>query len=323
MRHFDVFNGDADGLCALHQLRLAAPLDSDLITGVKRDISLLDRVEAGAGDQVTVLDISFDKNRSAVIRLLDQGAHLHYYDHHYAGEIPRHPNLHAHIDTDSGQGTSLIVDARLGGAHRAWALVGTYGDNLDAAAEEAAKPLQLNAQDRARLRALGIYLNYNSYGATLADLFATPEQIFRRLQPYPNPLDFIAEDPLFAILREGYHDDLARAQALVPRFSSASHRLFILPCEPWARRVSGVFANDLAREAPEQAHAILTRNAQAGFLVSVRAPLARPDGADTLCRAFESGGGRKAAAGINLLPEADYDRFLEHFRAAFLGPGDQ
>ncbi|MGJ8687531.1 MAG: DHH family phosphoesterase, partial [Spongiibacteraceae bacterium] len=55
MAHIDVFNGDADGICALLQLRLAAPLDSELVTGVKRDISLLDRVAAGADDQLTVL----------------------------------------------------------------------------------------------------------------------------------------------------------------------------------------------------------------------------------------------------------------------------
>ena len=42
-RAIDVFNGDADGLCALHQLRLAEPLaDAQLVTGVKRDIALLD-----------------------------------------------------------------------------------------------------------------------------------------------------------------------------------------------------------------------------------------------------------------------------------------
>ena len=35
MRYFDVFNGDADGICALHQLRLADPLDSTLVTGLK------------------------------------------------------------------------------------------------------------------------------------------------------------------------------------------------------------------------------------------------------------------------------------------------
>jgi len=42
-----------------------------------------------------------------------------------------------------------------------------------------------------------------------------------------------------------------------------------------------------------------------------------PDGADELCRQFESGGGRKAAAGINLLPDAEYDRFAAAFVEAF------
>ena len=52
--NYDVFNGDADGICALLQLRLAEPLDSKLITGVKRDISLLKQVDASSGDSVTV-----------------------------------------------------------------------------------------------------------------------------------------------------------------------------------------------------------------------------------------------------------------------------
>ena len=65
MRQIDVFNGDADGLCALQQLRLAEPADSVLVTGVKRDIALLERVSAGAGDLVTVLDVSLDTNRQA------------------------------------------------------------------------------------------------------------------------------------------------------------------------------------------------------------------------------------------------------------------
>ena len=59
---YDVFNGDADGICALHQLRLAAPCTSVLITGAKRDIALLERVQAQAGDVVTVLDISMARN---------------------------------------------------------------------------------------------------------------------------------------------------------------------------------------------------------------------------------------------------------------------
>jgi hypothetical protein len=44
MNPIDCFNGDADGLCALHQLRLAEPAESELVTGVKRDIQLLERI---------------------------------------------------------------------------------------------------------------------------------------------------------------------------------------------------------------------------------------------------------------------------------------
>ena len=60
--NYDVFNGDADGLCVLHQLRLQNPAPAKLVTGVKHDIKLLDRVEASTGDHVTVLDISLDSN---------------------------------------------------------------------------------------------------------------------------------------------------------------------------------------------------------------------------------------------------------------------
>lgn len=34
MINIDIFNGDADGICALIQLRLAEPLDTRLITRV-------------------------------------------------------------------------------------------------------------------------------------------------------------------------------------------------------------------------------------------------------------------------------------------------
>ena len=63
MKRFYAFNGDADGLCALQQLRLVDPRDATLVTGVKRDIQLLRRVNAATGDEVTVLDISLDANR--------------------------------------------------------------------------------------------------------------------------------------------------------------------------------------------------------------------------------------------------------------------
>lgn len=321
MTHFDVFNGDADGICALQQLRLAEPLEAIAVTGVKRDVGLLARVPAAEGDRVTVLDISLDSNRAALNRVLAAGAHVRYFDHHFPGEIPVHPGLECHVETLPEKGTSLLVDEYLGGRHRAWAVVGTFGDNFDTAARRAAEPLGLSASDLGRLRELGICLNYNGYGEDLADLHFAPDALFRRLHPYASPLEFMAEDSAFAALMDGYEDDMARGRAVAPTLEGAGHRLLILPAEPWARRVGGVLANALVRQSPERAHALLTRLPAGGFVVSVRAPLTRPEGADVLCRAFETGGGRKAAAGINALPEAEYDRFVARFCAAFGAPG--
>jgi hypothetical protein len=313
----DVFNGDADGLCALQQLRLAEPGETTLITGVKRDIALLSRVTAGPGDRVTVLDVSLDKNREPLLRLLEQGVQIRYFDHHFAGEVPRHSLLEAHIGSIPDQGTSLLVDAALEGRFRAWAVVGTFGDNFDQAARRAAQPLDLAEGDLADLRDLGIYLNYNGYGERIEDLHFPPDTLFRRLAPYADPLDFIRNDEAFAILRAGFASDMVRAGEATAELATARHALYILPAEPWARRVSGVLANDLAQGVPDRAHALLTRLPEGGFVVSVRAPLIAPDGADALCRQFPTGGGRKAAAGINRLAEADYDAFVRAFQAAF------
>jgi len=317
MAIFDVFNGDADGICALQQLHLSDPRESVLVTGVKRDIALVQQVDAGPGDLVAVLDVSFDKNRDACMDLLERGASVLYFDHHFPGEVPAHPNLDARIETLPDKGTSLLVDDYLRGAHRAWAVVGTYGDNFDEAAARAAAPLELRDDNLDLLRELGILINYNGYGAAVDDLHFSPAELFRSLAPYADPLVFAHEDPAFARLREGYLDDMARAEDAAIQHPGPRHRYVILPAKPWARRVGGVYANALAQAEPERAHALLTELPEGGFVVSVRAPLARRDGADALCRQFETGGGRKAAAGINQLPEAALDDFIKAFIAAF------
>jgi hypothetical protein len=74
MSHYDVFNGDADGICALVQLRNADPRASTLVTGVKRDINLLKQIDAQPGDSITVLDVSLDKNREGLEKVLAAGA---------------------------------------------------------------------------------------------------------------------------------------------------------------------------------------------------------------------------------------------------------
>jgi single-stranded DNA-specific DHH superfamily exonuclease len=317
MAHFDVFNGDADGLCALHQLRLEEPLESVLVTGVKRDIALLERVDAQRGDVVTALDISMASNRAALDALLERGVEVHYFDHHFAGELPQHPGLTATIDTSPSVCTGILVDRFLQGRRRIWAVVAAFGDNLDASALALAAPLHLGAAQLDALRELGENLAYNAYGDTEADLIVHPAELYRRLARYADPFRMIDEEPLLGSIGESRRDDLARAAALQPEFASARAAVYVLPDAAWSRRVRGSFGNALANRAPDLAHAILTRNAQDGYMVSVRAPRAKPTGADALCRAFTTGGGRAAAAGINHLPEEKLPEFVRRLEQAF------
>jgi len=312
-REIDVFNGDADGICALHQLRLDAPGDSLLITGPKRDISLLKRVKAQAGDRITVLDIALSKNRDALDALLAAGAQIRYFDHHQPGEIPVHPHFEPHIDTDANVCTSLLVNQALQGRQLIWAVTAAFGDNLADSARQAAAPLGLSDDQLVQLQSLGECLNYNGYGESLDDLFYDPAELYLQLRPYADPFAFIAESPAYQILKTGYHDDMARAVAVNATDARASGRVFMLPAEKWARRISGVFGNQLAVESPTQAHAVLSAKPDGGYVVSVRAPLANKAGADTLCSQFDTGGGRKGAAGINHLPEAELGRFIATF----------
>ena len=318
MTHYDVFNGDADGLCALQQLRLHKPIDDAvLVTGVKRDISLLKKVEANAGDSITVLDISLDKNREDLQRLLAAGCTVEYFDHHFAGEIPSHPLLTTTIDTSPVTCTSLLVNDAIDGAQLGWAVAGAFGDNFHDAARATAQPMGLEAEQLEALCELGTCLNYNGYGTDINDLFFHPEALARAMRPYRDPLDFIANEADYQTLRAGYHDDMGRAEALSPEESDAKTALIIMPDEPWARRVSGVYGNLLARNFPERAHAILTRMDNGSYRVSVRAPLSTRQGADVLCLEFPNGGGRQAAAGINELPEENYGHFVARFKAIF------
>ena len=187
MTHFDAFNGDADGICALHQLRLATPMDAVLVSGVKRDIALLQRVGAEAGDSVTALDISMAVNRPALVALLGRGVRVEYFDHHFAGEIPVHPNLMAVIDPAPGICTGMLVDRHLGGRYRIWAAVAAFGDNLSDEGRLLAKELQLSDAQIRDLQSLGETLAYNAYGDAEADLIAHPAELYRTLHRYADP----------------------------------------------------------------------------------------------------------------------------------------
>ena len=314
MAYIDCFNGDADGICALTQIRLQNPVESELITGVKRDINLLDRVSANSGDIITALDVSLDKNRTALEQVLARGAEVFYCDHHYAGEIPEHPKLTTLINTTPDVCTSLLINQKLKGRFLAWAVVGTFGDNLHRSATSMAKPLDISASELEQLKNLGLYLNYNGYGSSLDDLYFDPAELFKCTSTFKTPQEFIAGDKLtFSTLESGYHDDMRSASQSKPISESESATIFQFPNQAWARRVSGVFGNELANQNPDKAHAVLTEKSDGNLLVSVRAPLNNKYGADEICRQFNTGGGRAAAAGINSLSADDLSKFIDVF----------
>jgi len=314
-KSYDIFNGDADGLCALQQLRLDQPVDAELVTGVKRDIRLLERVRAQPGDELTVLDVSVKSNAAALARALEAGARVRYFDHHLADAVPSHDRLEAHIDTAPDMCTSLVVDRYLKGRQRSWAVVGAFGDNLVSAAVAAAQPLRLDHTELARLHELGDCLNYNAYGETVDDLHYHPADLYRTIARYRDPRLFMFDEPIFNVLRSAYAEDLYRAGETGPHRSTESSAVYVLPDAAWSRRVVGLWGNRLAQGAPRRAHALLVAR-PGGYRVSVRAPLERPTGAGTLCESFE-GGGREAAAGIEHLPARELDRFIAAFENAF------
>jgi len=311
--HYDVFNGDADGIIALLQLRLAQPKQSQLITGVKRDIALLKQVvEQDDADTVTVLDISMEKNLTPLTLLLSKKIPVFYCDHHRTGEIPTSDHLDALINLDSETCTSLLINNKLDGKYVNWAITAAFGDNLLATAQKLAEQCNLSTSEICFLKELGTLINYNGYGASLDDLHIAPKSLYKMLLNYADPL-MLKEDlesPYYQ-LKSGYEADYARISAVTPTNVSEVSAFYLLPCAAWARRISGVFGNELANEHPNRAHAVLTLNQnKKDYLVSVRAPLANRTGADDICSSFKTGGGRKAAAGINMLPLNELELFI-------------
>ncbi len=315
---FDVCNGDADGLCAVRQWRLHDPSAARLITGLKRDIALLQQVPCVAASEVLVCDLSMQRNRVALDRLLEGGAHVRWFDHHWSAEVPVHARLDAHLDVSHEVCTSLLVDQYLGGRYRAWALVGAYGDELTAVADRLGAASGLDPLHLAVLRRLGLAINYNAYGEEPSDVCIAPAALYERLARHSSPWTLLRDEPVIHDIEACRRRDFRMAMGIKPHWESARSRVVVLPCAPWSRRVSGFLANALATVHPEQAQAVLTERRDGHYTVSVRAPRASPQGAHTVCQAF-GGSGRAAAAGIDALPTNSLDPFVRALSQARWG----
>ncbi len=313
-RRIDVCNGDADGLCAVVQWRQVDPAPAELVTGLKRDIELLRGVRARADDEVLVCDLSMQRNLHELLRLLDEGARVRYFDHHAVEQVPRHPRLQAWLDDSPRMCSSLLVDRFLGGRRRAWALVGAYGDNLVEVADALARQQGFDAEQRAALQRLGQAVNYNAYGDEERDVLIPPAKLYGLLLRHEDPLLLPGQEPILRDIEALREADLAQALRLGPWREHAQGRIWRLPDAAWSRRVGGSLANLLAGQRPELAHAVLRQTAAGSLVASVRAPLRSPWGAHALCRRF-GGAGRAAAAGIDRLAAGELQGFVEAFEA--------
>ena len=316
---YDVFNGDADGICALHQLRLAHPSDAVLVTGVKRDVSLLKKVPCRNNIDAVVLDVSVDANADALRDMIDTGAHVTYFDHHSAQQAFKHPQLQLIWDDAPNVCTSILVDRYLQGQFRPWAVTAAFGDNLPMIGHELASDLGLKEGATRALAELGLMLNYNAYGESVDDLHIAPCALYRAVHRFADPFDFIDAAPEYRVLCGGYLEDAARMDDLRPSWQSEIGAVYILPSTPWARRISGIFANQLVSPGCTRSYAVLTEMPNGAYVVSVRS--GQPDrySANGLCARFPTGGGRKAAAGINCLPAGELDNFIQSFSEYFAG----
>lgn len=313
--HYDVFNGDADGIIALLQLRLSTgkeqPDESVLITGVKRDISLLKQVDVEQASTVTVLDISLEKNSEPLKELLNNAVEVFYIDHHRTGDVPKSEHFTSLLDFDANICTSLLVNNYLKGEFSSWAVAAAFGDNMHASAVALANDIGLSEDQQSLLQELGIYINYNGYGSSLDDLHFHPADLYQQLLAYANPFDLIEQTgSVFSTLKTAYIEDMAKAKSAAVLCDNGSLKGVQLADESWARRVSGVFGNELANISPDKAHAVFTLNVDKTYTVSLRAPLKNKQGAGELCAQFPTGGGRAAAAGINALPEEMLGDFI-------------
>ena len=276
MRWF-AYNGDADGICSMVQWGLEHGVEGKRITGVKRDIQLLDRVHPNLEDEVVVMDISLARNHTRALELSQQGIKISWFDHHLAGgEIKE---IQTNIDTSSNVCTATIVENYLG-KESDWAQVALHGDGLS------------KHSSKQEYKELGELLNYNGYGADLSDLHFHPDDLMMLCLKSRTPSEFMAT-PVFAKLKQGFDFDIENANKIEEK-----EGYYLLPNEAWARRVVGVMAHRI-NEKGSGPHVIAIDKGN-----TLQISLRGQSGIGELCAKF-GGGGRATAGGIDALPKAE------------------
>ena len=277
------YNGDADGICSMVQWGLVYGIEGQRVTGVKRDIELLERVNPNPNDEIIVMDISLARNHARAVELSTQGFDITWFDHHLAGDPI--DAIATHIDTSSDVCTARIVEKYLG-VESDWAQVALHGDGLS---PHSNKP---------EFKELGELLNYNGYGADLSDLHFHPDDLLLLCLQAKTPQNFM-DTQAFMTLKNGFEADLSNAKNIEP-----SNGYYLLPDEAWARRVVGVMAHRI-NESGDGPHVIAIDKGET-LQVSIRGS----EGIGELCKMY-GGGGRATAGGIDALPKSEITALMK------------
>jgi len=315
MDYYDFFNGDADGIISLHQYRMHYPKDSQLFTGVKRDVKLLRHCTDIKDSTFTVFDISLLSNTDYIKPILDGGNYVKWFDHHEPGETDLGDNFSIKVDADPNCCTNILVDEYLNGLYRPWTICGIYGDNLHEQADKF-NPC-FNKASMAKLKEVGETLNYNGYGNEELDLTVHPKDVYLDLKDYESPFEYRKKSETYNKIYKQMKSDEAELSSSEILHESETGKVILLPNTRASIRYSGIYSNQQTTDSPDKAFAILTSVDGGNYRISIRSPKTNPYGASKLALQFPAGGGREKAAGVNELPKPELNNFIEKFEEVY------
>ena len=199
-QNYDFFNGDADGIISLNQYRMFSDTDSELFTGVKRDVNLLRHGLQIKNSRFFVFDVSLLSNHDDAEAVLKNGNKMIWFDHHEPGDTELGDNFTPKINTDPNYCTNLLVDHHVDGMYRPWTICGAYGDNLHELADELNPYFTKKSMDK--LKEVGETLNYNGYGIKESDLTVHPKEVYIDIHKYESPFEYRKKSEVYNKIHE-------------------------------------------------------------------------------------------------------------------------
>ena len=237
------------------------------------------------------------------------GAAVEYFDHHFTGDAPLPGGVVAHIDTSPRVCTGMLVDRHLHGRQRIWAVVAAFGDNLVDAACDLAASLSVTTGALEALKDLGDALTHNSYSDRVEDAIVPPGRARASSSPTPIRCASLRRARVRGHRRRATARHRTRPRHRAGARAARGAGVRAARCGLGAPRARHLRQRGRQRASPRSRMRCVTVREDGDYAVSVRAPRARPHGADALCRKF-GGNGRAAAAGIGRLPREELGEFV-------------